>query len=601
MIVVMSIVAITVLGITIAVLYTAVYQHNRAIMLGYVDHQANALKMAYQMLEPAEQRAARNAPPEKILKQVRDIMRNTPNITATGEMLIAYRDGDRIRYLTPLKMTDRPPSDSFANDDPVVETMLRALNGERDSGISIDYRGKHVLSAFRPIPDMNLALEIKVDMDELREPFATVALIAVLATLGIISIGIVILSYLSRPLVRQLQENELKYRTLFESANEGVMLVSDRIEECNDQLAKLLGYSKTEIIGHRIADFSPQRQPYETSSQDLIHKRFEQARQGKPQYFVWRGRRRDGSEVDFDTMLKAINLGNRTLVLTTLLDVTDRRRAELELRRRDKEMADAREHLTHMARLSMLGEMAAGIAHEINQPLTAIATYAQASQRMLNNGLQRADELRDPFEKISTQAIRAGEVIRRLRGFIKKSAREMEQVDVNNLVAEIVELAEVDSQRHAVPIHTHFSAVPAIWADAVQLQQVLLNLIRNALEAMEQTPKAQARVDLYTRPDPLGVAIEVADTGPGLTEAQSRHLFDPFFTTKQSGMGLGLSISHSIIEAHGGNLSVNNNTHGRGCTFTIRLKALRDCSRSSGLEEPDKAEMTEEAEFTRGK
>lgn len=576
MIVIVSAVALTVLCITIIVLFAAVSQHNRSIMLGYVDHQVNALSQAYRLLELPDE-IGDTTPPKEITDYIHNVMLGSPNITQTGEMMVAYRQGNDVHYITPFQSDGGKRLDNIvvAADSVAATHVLRALSGERGSGLTTDYRGKKVLSAYGRVPGRNLAVEVKIDIDELRAPFEEIAIISGVATLIITLLGSAMLRAVTRPLVQQLSDNEQKYRTLFESANEGVMLVSDRIEECNDQLCRLLGYDRKDIVGHRVVDFTPERQPYVTSTTGLMYKRFELARQGKPQFFVWRGKRKDGSEVDFDTMLKAIKLGNRTLILTTLLDVTDRRRAELELRRRDKEMADARENLTHMARLSMLGEMAAGIAHEINQPLTAIATYAQGSLRMLDHGLAQTAELREPLEKITTQSIRAGEVIRRLRSFIKKSAQEMEPVDINVLVKDIVELAEVDSQRHSVPLHTHLTPnLPLTFADNVQLQQVLLNLIRNALEAMEATPKEIARVDLYTRADEGGVAIEVSDTGPGLTLTQSNHVFDPFFTTKKTGMGMGLSISHSIVEAHGGNLSVSNNTSGQGCTFTVRLKSM---------------------------
>jgi C4-dicarboxylate-specific signal transduction histidine kinase len=228
-----------------------------------------------------------------------------------------------------------------------------------------------------------------------------------------------------------------------------------------------------------------------------------------------------------------------------------------------------------MARLSTMGEMAAGIAHEINQPLAAISTYAQGCKRMLDNGLTDARELSEPLEKIATQALRAGEVIRRLRGFIKKSASELELVDINDMVADVVQLAEVDARKHGIAVHLHLADnLPEVRVDPVQLQQVLLNLIRNALEAMEESPRNLARVDVHTALDDNGhVGIRVVDAGPGLSEDALRRVFDPFFTTKATGMGMGLSISHSIIAAHGGQLAVRNNENGIGATFTVTLMA----------------------------
>ena len=171
--------------------------------------------------------------------------------------------------------------------------------------------------------------------------------------------------------------------------------------------------------------------------------------------------------------------------------------------------------------------------------------------------------------------MRAGEVIRRLRSFIKKSSSELESVNTNELVSEVVQLAEVDAHRHGIPVYLHLAdAMPNVRVDAVQIQQVILNLIRNALEAMDGAPREQARVDVYTqREDDGRVSIRVVDVGPGLSEDALQKVFDPFFTTKSAGMGMGLSISESIVVAHGGHLSVSNNANGVGAVFTVLLNA----------------------------
>jgi PAS domain S-box-containing protein len=422
---------------------------------------------------------------------------------------------------------------------------------------------------------MNLGVVVKIDAAEVRQPFIYIALYASLATLCIIVVGSLLLNKITKPLLDTLEENESKYRSLFDNANEGVMVISDRIEECNDQVVRLLGYDKSEIIGRRIADFAPRHREDEGELVDVTRNRFELAAQGKPQYFIWRSLRKDDTEIDLDVMLKMVRIGSRKVILTTLLDITDRRLAEIELRRKEKEVADAREHLAHMARLSTMGEMAAGIAHEINQPLTAISAYAQGSVRLLENGQADVQTLREPLEKIATQAVRAGEVIRRLRSFINKSASELELINANELVSEVVQLAEVDAHRHGIPVYLHLAEqVPAVRVDTVQIQQVILNLIRNALEAMDETPRERARVDVYTQRESDGkVSVRVVDTGSGLSEDALKQVFAPFFTTKAAGMGMGLSISETIVTAHGGHLSVSNNANGMGATFTLLLTA----------------------------
>lgn len=572
LVLVMTSVAVLVLGITIFVLFVSASEQNKRILMSYAEHQSSMLQSVMELVP--EQTRLNVEPPETVKEHIRQTLARNPVITDSGEMLFAYRDGNRIHFVSPYRFATTVPYD-LPDDEPSVQAMRLALDGHAGVMYTRDYRNVLVLAAFVPVEGMNLAVEVKIDAEEVRKPFIYTALVAALATCIIIVIGILLMRRVTRPLMETLEENESKYRTLFESANEGIMVVSDRIEECNDQVVRLLGYEKSEMIGRRVIDFTPERQLHGDRSVEVANDRFELARQGKPQYFVWRSRRKDGSDIDVDVMLKAARVGNRVVVLTTLLDITDRRQAELELRRKEKEVADAREHLTHMARLSTMGEMAAGIAHEINQPLAAISTYAQGCKRMLDNGLTDARELSEPLEKIATQALRAGEVIRRLRGFIKKSASELELVDINDMVADVVQLAEVDARKHGIAVHLHLADnLPEVRVDPVQLQQVLLNLIRNALEAMEESPRNLARVDVHTALDDNGhVGIRVVDAGPGLSEDALRRVFDPFFTTKATGMGMGLSISHSIIAAHGGQLAVRNNENGIGATFTVTLMA----------------------------
>ncbi len=572
LILVMSSVAVLVLGVTIFVLFMAASEQNKRIMMSYAEHQASMLQSVMELVP--EQTRLNAEPPQLVVDHIRQTLARNPVITDSGEMLFAYRADNFISYVSPYRFaTETPPV--LSEDDPSVQAMKLALDGNAGVMYTRDYRGVMVLAAFVPVENMNLGIVVKIDAEEVRKPFIYIALYATLATFCIIVLGILVVQKLTKPLIDTLEENESKYRTLFESANEGIMVISDRIEECNDQVTRLLGYEKSELIGRRIVDFTPERQPQGDHSATMERDRFELARQGKPQYYLWRSRRKDGEEIDLDVMLKAVRVGNRTVLLTTLLDITDRRRAEIELRHKEKEVAEAREHLAHMARLSTMGEMAAGIAHEINQPLAAISAYAQGCKRMLDAGLANISDLAEPLEKIATQAIRAGEVIRRLRSFIKKSASELELMDVNELVSEVVQLAEVDARKHGIAVHLHLAKqLPEVRVDPVQLQQVILNLIRNALEAMEETPRERARVDVHTAQEESGqVSIRVVDTGPGLSEDVLKRVFDPFFTTKSTGMGMGLSISHSIITAHGGQLCAHNNVNASGVTFTVLLMA----------------------------
>jgi C4-dicarboxylate-specific signal transduction histidine kinase len=257
--------------------------------------------------------------------------------------------------------------------------------------------------------------------------------------------------------------------------------------------------------------------------------------------------------------------GRVTKHVGTMHDVTDRRHAEDEARQ-------LQDRLTHFSRLSTMGEMAAGLAHEINQPLSAIATYAQASQRFLKQPEPDIAEVVAALEQINTQALRAGEVIRRLRNFVKNREVKREAVDCGRLLDDLRTLAETDARLHNIRLRIDVDdALPTVYADPIQLQQVVLNLVRNAIDAMAEAPEDRREVVLMTRVSGEGeIEITVADHGSGLAPEATEHLFNPFFTTKSGGTGLGLAISKSIVRAHGGRLWHTPN-EGSGARFHFTL------------------------------
>ena len=253
----------------------------------------------------------------------------------------------------------------------------------------------------------------------------------------------------------------------------------------------------------------------------------------------------------------------------TLHDVTEQKRVELEFRSQV-------DRLAHVARLSTMGEMATGLAHEINQPLTAIATYAQALLRLLAkpDGLPHA-ELLDAIEQIASQALRAGEVIRRLRSLVKAQGTSVERINLNGLVQDLLTLARADALNSDIKIELKLTPqVSDVMADPIQIQQVLLNLVRNAIDATQENAPQQRRIQLSTQACGDAVEVAVSDHGPGIQPAHLEQIFDPFFTTKSTGTGLGLPISRSILRAHGGKLAYRPNPAG-GATFYFTLPAIK--------------------------
>ncbi|MBS0395266.1 MAG: PAS domain S-box protein, partial [Proteobacteria bacterium] len=280
--------------------------------------------------------------------------------------------------------------------------------------------------------------------------------------------------------------------------------------------------------------------------------------------------RADGTtrEVHAIAQVQAGADGESLVITGTLHDITDRKLAEEELRQ-------GQERLTHVGRLSTMGEMATGLAHEINQPLTAIATYSQAAVRLIDaDPGTDPGELREALVQITNQALRAGEVIRRLRAFVKNRATRTETVDLNRLIEDLRVLAEPDARVNDVRLTLDLGpGVPPVSADPVQIQQVLLNLVRNAIDATLEAPAAPREVIVATRIGGDGVEVAVVDRAGGIPPEVAANLFNPFYTTKASGTGLGLAISRSIIRAHRGKLG-HRPTPGGGTTFFFTLPPL---------------------------
>jgi signal transduction histidine kinase len=247
-------------------------------------------------------------------------------------------------------------------------------------------------------------------------------------------------------------------------------------------------------------------------------------------------------------------------------------RAGAELRRKRAE-EQGRQHLQQLAQVSRalaLGEMGSAIAHELNQPLAAVATYAQASRRMLEAG-DAGGEVRHALERIAAQAERAGEILRRLRGFLAGSGALPAIADLGRLTSEVIDLARPEAHQRGVALAVELAPdLPPVRVDGIQVQQVVLNLVRNAIDACAGGTGDERVVSVMARAENGGAAVAVSDTGPGVAPELAERVFEPFFTTKADGTGIGLAISRSIAEAHGGRLRLEQPEHG-GARFVFWL------------------------------
>ena len=255
-----------------------------------------------------------------------------------------------------------------------------------------------------------------------------------------------------------------------------------------------------------------------------------------------------------------------------MIDITERKRAEGEHEKLRQLEAD----LAHMNRLTTMGELTASIAHEINQPLAAIVTQSEAALRFLNRDDPDLDEARDSLSSIMADGMRAGEVIRGLRALAGKSGPQLTRLDLDDVIRQVLALARGELLRHAVVLRTDLAMDDRpVTGDRVQLQQVLLNLIMNGVEAMRGVTERTRELTVSSMlAEPSGVLVAIKDTGAGLDPAVAERMFQPFFTTKSDGLGMGLAICRSIVEAHGGRLWVSPRApHGADVRFTVPLWA----------------------------
>ena len=378
---------------------------------------------------------------------------------------------------------------------------------------------------------------------------------------------------LERELARRNSELEEENQQILNAISEGIIGLDrdGRITLVNPAASAITGWSAGDMLGERLHHlhlFQSERNVDVDEDQTLPYRAYRLGQTARSNLELIR--RRDGVLLPVAMTCPARKEGGAVLVLR---DISDWLESEEALRLTREEMESQRQHMAHMERLSTSGEMAAGIAHEVNQPLTAVVNYARVGKRLLEAAAIDRTRLSELLEKLDVQAVRASEVIQRLRSYVKKPDIGRRRVDLNLLLQEVIALADVDSRVSDVAIHFESGgALPPVEVDVVQIQQVALNLIRNGMEAMASSPQKQHGVVVKTNLDNSWVNFMVIDRGPGLSPEAEAQLFQPFFTTKANGMGIGLSICQGIVQAHGGEIGYWRNPEG-GMTFYCALPA----------------------------
>jgi len=392
---------------------------------------------------------------------------------------------------------------------------------------------------------------------------------------GVIGIGMSIageILYRSRTraskTAEDLRAREAHLQSILDTVPDAMIVIDERgiIQSFSTAAARLFDYAASEVIGKNIKILMPT--PYRENHDGYLERYL---RTGERRIIgigrIVVGERKDGSTFPMELAVGEMKSGDRRFFTGFIRDLSERQQTEARLQELQSE-------LVHVSRFTAMGEMATTLAHELNQPLSAIANYLKGSRRLLEASTdERSGKLRDAMDKAGDQALRAGDIIRRLREFVVRGESERRVESISKLTEEASALALVGAKELGVRVKFRLDpGVDLVLADRVQVQQVLLNLIRNAIEAMEGSKLRELFVQSAPFADGM-VVINVADTGPGISEEISVQLFQPFVTTKQHGMGVGLSISRTIVEAHGGKIWVEPNPGG-GTIFRLTLPAV---------------------------
>jgi PAS domain S-box-containing protein len=369
-----------------------------------------------------------------------------------------------------------------------------------------------------------------------------------------------------RQIEEQLRTSEEMWRAAFEN-NPTMFFMVDadgKILLVNPFGAQQLGYTVDELLGRSVLDVFHEgdRLSVQRNVAECID------RLGTAMQWEFRKVRKDGTVIWVRESARAVRGPKQgTTVLVACEDITEAKRAE-------EALVQARAEIEHVTRVTTMGELAASIAHEVNQPLAAICTNAGALLRWLARDPAEVDEAREATRRIVRDAARAGEIIERVRALARKSPSRKESLNVNDVLHDVIALTRAEAVKSGVSVEAELAPnVPRVMGDRVQLQQVALNLIVNAIDAIGRTTDGPRQVVVRSARDgPNGVVVTVADSGLGVDPEATPHLFDAFFTTKAQGMGMGLAISRSIVESHGGRIWATENRP-RGAAFHFALPA----------------------------
>jgi two-component system sensor kinase FixL len=351
------------------------------------------------------------------------------------------------------------------------------------------------------------------------------------------------------PLPRTREDTEAHLRSILATVPDAMVVIDEaaRILSFSAAAEKMFGYAESEVVGENVKLLmpSPDRERHDGYLRNYLGT-------GERKIIgigrLTNARHRDGNTFPIELLIGEARMGDRRIFTGFIRDLTERQQTELRLQ-------DLQSELTHVRRVSEISTLATSLAHELNQPLTAIANYSEGARMLVEtmSGGEVADKLKNMLEATAGQVIRAGEIVRRLREFMSHGRTAYRTENLPRLITEANALALVGTREHGIEVEINLDpAAEHVLADRIQIQQVLVNLIRNGIDAMIESPRRRLHISSCREDEFVRVSVE--DTGNGLDETVAARLFEPFITSKQSGMGVGLSICRTIVEAHRGRI-----------------------------------------------
>jgi two-component system sensor kinase FixL len=377
----------------------------------------------------------------------------------------------------------------------------------------------------------------------------------------------------TREALRRLGAREAHLQSILDTVPEAMIVIDEAgaIQSFSAAAERLFGWKAAEVVGKNIKMLMPE--PYRSAHDGYL----ERYRATGERRIIGVGRvvvaeRRDGSTFPMELAVGEMRSGGTRYFTGFIRDLTERQV-------REARMQELQAELVHMSRLTSMGEMASALAHELNQPLSAIANYLKGAKRLLGAD-EKTARVADAVDRAADQAIRAGQIIKRLRDFVARGESELQVESLSKMIQEASALALLGAKEYGIRIRYDFDRkADRVLADKVQIQQVLINLLRNAVDAMHDQPRRELSVSTARQDDDLALVV-VADTGPGISPEIQEQLFQPFVTTKRSGMGVGLSISRTIVEAHGGRIWVEP-AAGGGAVFRFTLQTVPEDAKTA--------------------